>query len=50
METFGNYIAFIEEVEANRFELTPHYDSDGTAYAQEVEPGCLFDSYTEEAA
>lgn len=52
MEDFNDYIEFIEAMEANRFDATPHLDGDGIALAPQegVEPGCLFDSYGEEAA
>lgn len=49
---YSEYIEYIEVMEGNRFDATPHLDEDGTALApqEDVEPGCLFDSYTEEAA
>jgi len=50
MEDYNDYIEFIEAAEADRHDATPHLDSEGTALAQEAEPGCLFDSYKEEAA
>ena len=50
MEDFKDYVEYIENAEADRFDCTPHCDSEGIPATPVAEPGNLFDSYDEEEA